>query len=881
MTKSSRTRLLAGIVLILAPWGATGAEPKPADVEFFEKSVRPLLVEHCLSCHGGKKQHASLRLDSRGSLLKGGDSGPAVVPGEPDKSLLLKAVRHEGDSHMPPKSKLPPQAIQALAVWVKSGAPWPDDATATKADPQRGKNHWAFQPLREPPVPQAAGEAPSAIDRFILAKLAQEKLQPVEPADRRTLIRRATFDLTGLPPTPEEVTAALNDASPDWFATVVDRLLASPHYGERWGRHWLDVVRYADTAGNAPDFPIPQAYRYRNYVIRAFNQDVPYDQFLREQIAGDLLAPNDRQEAAALAKALQQEQRSIREAALRARTTIDPEAKGALPALEKALGHDEEAVRLAAVGALVNIDPEAEKRLPAVTDLLKQKARVGRYRGLLKRIAVPQDAGKVSVFADHGSRHGPTDPRPDYEGHKALPQGYWVYVHPYWYIWGERQGDLAAERFDPVVATGFLAIHRRFSMLGEDAIDHYEVEDILDTLGRSVLGLGLSCARCHDHKFDPIPTRDYYGLFGIFQSTRFPFPGAEGKVKQKHFVGLDKGQDSYAVSEGKAGNAAIQRGGDPAKPGPEAPRGFLEILGNQQLPTGAPGSGRRQLADWLTDARNPLAARVLVNRLWLHHFGQGLVRTPNDFGVRGQPPTHPELLDYLASRFIEGGWSIKHMHRLIMLSRAYQLASAGQPENSRTDPNNLWLWKFPRRRLDAESLRDALLAVSGELDRTTGEAHPFPPADKWNFTQHTPFNAVYETNRRSVYLMQQRLKRHPFLALFDGADPNASTPGRGATTTPVQALFWMNDPFVHQQADQLAKRLIAVAPDDARRAEAAYQLLFARPPSADEAQTVVEYLAQFAAKAGAAGIPADRQQRAAWASLSRALLSSNEFLYLD
>jgi hypothetical protein len=811
------TLLAVSLAGLLGSTAAAG-EPTPEQVQFFESKVRPLLAERCHKCHGPQKQQGGLRLDSAAALRAGGDSGPVIVPGKPQDSLLLRAVNHEGPK-MPPKEKLRPEETAVLAAWIKDGAPWPQAHALQPAglDAARArKTYWAFQPIRKPPVPRVRDAAwpLNDVDRFILSRLEARGLVPVEPADKPTLLRRATFDLTGLPPTPEEIAAFLADDSPAAFARVVDRLLASPAYGERWGRHWLDLVRYADTAGDNSDYPVPQLYRYRNWVIRAFNQDKPYDQFLREQVAGDLLSAAD-----------------------------------------------------------------------------------------------------------------------------------------------ERQ------RFEQTVATGYLANTRRFGSYADAQYQWYlTYEDTIDNLGRTVLGLTVNCARCHDHKFDPISMEDYYGLYGIFQSTRYPWPGieldkvphdlvplvppeqaepvlqererqlatrdAEIKRLTKEKAATDKAakaaepdkaaearkkveelakavlaakaererfakaplpfETAYSVAEKKkVGNARLQLKGDPERPGKEVPRKFLGILGGQTLPPDAAGSGRLELADWLTDLRNPLPARVLVNRIWQHHFGRGIVPTPSDFGKQGKPPSHPELLDYLAAVLLADGgpgapaWGIKKMHRLIILSRTYQLSSRDHAGNAQTDPDNESLWRFNRRRLDAESIRDALLVVSGALDRSVGGPHPFPDQTTWDFTQHKPFKAVYAANRRSVYLMTQRIQRHPYLALFDGADPNASTAVRVTSTTPLQALYLMNDPFVHEQARRFAGRLLAERPDDAGRAELAYVLAFGRPVLAEELSAGMEYLARVRAKLRTTGSPQGRQEVAAWESYARALLLANEIVYVQ
>lgn len=718
-------------------------------------------------------------------MLSGGDNGPVFVSGKPSESLLLRAVRHEGPK-MPPKEKLPLEAIAALSDWIKQGAPWPAAPFAAFRKPgvitDDDRRWWAFQPVVRPTVPEIRNpkrETRNAIDPFVLAKHEAKGLSPVEPADRLTLLRRVTYDLIGLPPTPEEITDVLNDKSLDWYDRAIERLLASPHYGERWGRHWLDVVRYADTAGDNSDYPVPQLYKYRNWVINAFNRDQPYDQFLREQLAGDLM--------------------------------------------------------------------------PSKTEL---------------------------------------------------------------------------ERRERIIATGYLANTRRFGSYEDTRYQWYlTYEDTIDNLGRAFLGLTINCTRCHDHKFDPILSEDYYALYGFFQSTRYPWPGIEldkaprdlvplaapeviakanqerkgalaklderikqlEKEKSPQLAAVRKERDAlartpmpfevaYAVAEGskKIGHAKMQLRGDPEKPGKEVPRRFPVILGGQVLPSDEKGSGRLQLAQWLSDAKNPLTARVLVNRLWQHHFGKGIVATPSDFGRQGKQPTHPELLDYLANRFVAGGWSIKEMHRLILTSRTYQLSSEEQAGNQERDPNNDYLWRANRRRLDAEAIRDTLLAVSGVLDRTPGAAHPFPDPKSYNFTQHNPFRAVYDTDRRSIYLMTQRIQRHPYLGLFDGPDTNASTAQRTASTTTLQALYLMNNPFVHEQAKRLAERLLR-EPRETTRLEGVFLLTWARPATEEEKQQALAHLREVRQSLGSA----PDAERRAWESLARALLMSNEFVYLN
>ena len=690
--------------------------------------------------------------------------------------------------------------IQGAAVCLLAPVAWAAPLEAPSPAP-----HWAFQPVTDPSPPPVSDPSWPAgdLDRFVLAKLEERGLSPAPEADRSALARRVTFDLTGLPPEPEEVDGFVNDAGEHALDRLIEKLLASPQYGERWGRHWLDVVRYADTAGDSSDYPVPQLYKYRNWVIRSVADDKPYDRFIREQVAGDLL--------------------------------------------------------------------------PAT---------------------------------------GPE------------------------------------ERADLLIATGYIALAKRFAS-DSRAEFHHTLDNAVDTLGTSLLGLSLSCARCHDHKFDPIPSRDYYALYGIFSSTRFPFPGCEhdkrptdlvplipmeevarirapfeprlkeieaevAKVKaelepfnearrknlpppvqepgrptveelretmrglvEKRGKVLDEipqYDKAYAVSEGTPANARVHNRGEPGDLGDEVPRGFLTAVGGG--PIAEPkGSGRLELADWLASPTNPLTARVMVNRIWLHHFGKGIVATPNDFGRQGSPPSHPELLDWLASRFIEDGWSVKAMHRRILKSSAYRMSSSDDAANRAIDPAGDYLWRFRRRRLDAESLRDSMLAVSGELDRSMGGPHPFPPEKTWKFTQHNQFSARYDTNRRSIYLMTPRLQRHPFLALFDGPDPNASTGRRGESTTPIQALFAMNDPFVRERAAAFSRRMQDAGSNDDDRIRAAFRVGLSRDPDRGEVEDVKAALAVFRESAGA-GDSGDRE-RAAFESVARVILESNEFFYVD
>jgi hypothetical protein len=789
-------RLLALSLAMLVGVSAACADDDPESL--FETHVRPLLVQTCFRCHGGEKTAFGLRVDSREALLAGGKNGPAIVPGKPNQSRLLAAIEYRDDAElqMPPEGKLPAETIAAVALWIKLGAPWPQAKPGAPAFERQA--HWAYQPVRpvEPPA-DSGGWSNHPIDRFIAAVWRKNALHPVPLADRQVLIRRLYFDLLGLPPSPAEMDQFLRDDAPDAWARLVDRLLASPRYGERWGRHWMDVVRYADTAGDNADYPVPEARLYRDYIIDSFNADQPFDQFVHEQIAGDLLA----------------------------------------------------AETIAAGGT---------------------------------------------------------------------PERY------------------AAQ----IVATGFLALSRRYATAPYE-LWHLTLEDTIDTVGRAFLGQTFKCARCHDHKFDPITQEDYYALYGIFASTQFPWAGGEEfaskQFGRQHFIPLAEPADArprleahaanvqsleaqirdlaqakdrearfqlaafkgklrdltrtnipadvpcaYAVHEGAPADSAIQQKGDPAQSGPVVPRRLPTLAGDlPREPISAGQSGRLQLAHWLTNPRHPLTARVLVNRVWLHHFGKGIVATPSNFGTRGEPPTHPDLLDSLARQFVEGGWSIKQLHRLILTSRVWRLSTAPSDSNAALDPDNRFYWRFDRRRLDAEAIRDALLAVAGTLDPARPGAHPFPAIATWTWTQHKPFKDVYPSHHRSVYLMTQRIQRHPFLALFDGPDTNTTTAKRTTSTVPLQALFWMNSPLVHEEAAAFARRLTTAADAPADRVRLAFRLAYAREPTAAETDRYVAYADRYRAELAQSGVEAAAADAETWSSIARTILSSNEFVYLD
>jgi hypothetical protein len=616
-----------------------------------------------------------------------------------------------------------------FSVWIFFQLP--PGAAATES------GHWAYQPLRLAEAPQQVPSRRHAhpVDLFISEELEKQGLKMNPPADRRTLMRRAYFTLTGLPPTPEQMAAFLEDTSPGAFLKVIDQLLASPHYGERWGRHWLDLARYADTSGDGADAPVPEAHLYRDYVIEAFNQDIPYDQFIIEQIAGDILA--------------------------------------------------------------------------------------------------------------------------------------------------EREPEIRAR--ERTIATGFIAVSRRFNNR-EYADMHLVIDNTLGTIGSGMLGMSISCARCHDHKYDPISTRDYYGLYGYFSSTQYPHAGTEIGRQRKNFVPLPGGGMGWAVKDkkdpGEIGDAPVLLKGDPRSKGEIAPRGYLTVLSESlpEIPEGE--SGRLELARWIASRENPLTTRMVVNRVWQQHFGKGIVETADTFGKQGKPPTHPELLDWLAGEFVRNGWSFKQLHRLIMTSQSWRQSSAENDDGMRVDPGNRWYWRYPRQRLDAEAIRDATLFVSGRLQTERPGPHPFPQPnekDEYPYTQHHPFLLDYDHEFRSVYLASRRLGKHQFMELFDGPDPNECTVRRDVSTVPLQALFWMNSDFVRNNAKTLAARLLEEFSSAEERIRFAHEQLYGREPSADELEELREYVREYERKIS--GEP-EKEVRS-WTSLCRVLLAGNEFVYLD
>ena len=1228
------------------------------DDDAFENQIRPVLVEACFGCHGDPKESGELRVDSRDALIQGGESGPAIVPGSPESSLLFEAIqRHADVSAMPPDSDkaLRSEQIVAFEKWIRAGAHWP--ANVKKFESVK---HWAFEPIRAI-EPARSSESENAIDALLRTKQQAAGIEPASKVDKLTLIRRATFDLTGLPPTPEEIAAFVQDTSETAYDSLLNRLLESKEYGVRWGRHWLDIVRYADTAGETADYPVPLAWRYRNYVIDSFNADKPYDQFIQEQVAGDILAtqasrdryseqitatgylaisrrfgfdsenyhhltiqdtidnlgqsilglslgcarchdhkfdPVSMQDYYGLYAVFDSSRYSFpgseQKQRVRSMAPLLPPSE-ALPKwrafdqrvafLVSSLEKRKQPVPSAILRSLHDMDGDFEMQAPAaggsngvlvspwlyegkiaVTNGAQSPFKNLYARGIVGASIAP-DAGPYRIAQSIYPQRSPEncnllnlnlDFRVEPNSKATGAHRLWIGMHPNspkllvsirsgqvtvqcgqqeqivgdvasgeWHNlqlqWNLHDGKIGSSlstssRVQTIVLEEALKLNDEetiglvvietapnevapaieFDNLGiqDDPIpsattalpsfasekgsasDLASDSDLIDQLNKLVGTAGdfefQSEGQPPDKPWNPgpnsvvkitsaaqssltslfplgrlgvhMPNRGEYDGFGLTlpqtwkqQDTESIFatfdlrivessaggdgswrfyighgPGNSAAVelffngkqifqrsgdvresvssigfnqwtqvriamdlKSKKYTGTiesDSGtvtfqgdfatgwdgaidysfidsyghiggvrpgidvdnyeirsnrfealteQDSasqlaarsenytkaialrkaidelknkarieseelnrlliegpfemaYSVSEGTPHNVKIHKRGEPSQPGDEVPRGFIKVLGDEKLEPSTMGSGRLELARWLTRTDNPLTSRVMVNRVWQHHFGVGLVKTPNDFGLRGLPPSQPELLDYLASEFMRNGWSVKSLHRMIMSSNAYQQTSKSNP-NENTDRN--LFSRFSRRRLSAVEIRDSILLVSGELDHGAATEHPFPSPISWGFSQHGPFNAVYDHNKRSIYLMTQRLKRHPYLALFDGADPNATTADRLGTTVPTQALYFLNDPFVYAKSEAWAKRLVEQFPTNAQRIGTAYLSAFARPVSQDEEASDLRFLEVYQAEL--ATITPTNIEVASLAALLRTYFASNEFLHID
>lgn len=711
--------LSAAFCVFIAPSAAAAASDDADAIAFFEKKIRPVLVQHCYKCHSAESRplKGNLLLDHASGVLRGGDTGPSVIAGKPADSLLLKALKYDS-FEMPPEGRLPDEVIRDFEKWIADGAV--DPRTSASAMPvsatidiEAGRQFWAFQPpVLSPWLAEQQSVVPSGladsqrIDALVQRAMDEHGLSAAPAADARTLARRLSFDLTGLPPSAEAVAALAADPSVPAYTQLVDRLLDSPAFGERWARLWLDVARYAEDqahiVGGNKELFYPNAWHYRDWVIHSLNDDMPYDQFVRLQLAADQIAPE----------------------------------------------------------------------------------------------------------------------------------------------------DLSAQ-----AALGFIGLGPKYYRRNDPEVMAEEWEDRVDVVAAGLQGLTVVCARCHDHKFDPIPTTDYYALAGVFAGTEmFNRPLTTDKAVDGNGQAKNPDESLHVIRDKKSvDDLNLMIRGNVHQPGPKVPRGFLQVVLPGEQRTFHEGSGRKELAESITDARNPLTARVIVNRVWQQYFGRGLVATLSNFGHLGERPTHPELLDDLAIRFMQSGWSLKWLHRQIVLSETYRRSSIVPDSGRIADPANLWLSRMPRRRLSIEAWRDAVLQTSGRLDPKVG-GPSMRPDDP-------------QQSRRTVYSEISRFELNPLLARFDFPDPNVHSARRSETNTPLQKLFLLNSPFMLAQAAAFAECVTALSSDPQQNIRSAFQLALQRDPDSEELAATAAYLSEH--------------PETGWNDVAQSLLASNEFWYLD
>ena len=944
-----RIATLATVSLVVLAGTVQAAEP--VNNEYFELKVRPILVANCVNCHGASKQKGGLRLDVKAEFVKGGDNGPVVVPGDPAKSLLVKTVAYEDDTKMPPKGKLADAEIAVLTEWVKGGSPWPDEGTIAKGASEkfdvhvRAKAHWSFQPVRRPAVPELTGAAGASarneIDRFLLAKLGQASLTYAPPAEKRALLRRVYFDLIGLPPSPAEIDSFLKDESPRAFEKVVDKLLASPSYGERWGRHWLDLVRYAETHGHEFDYEIPDAWRYRDYVIRALNADLPFDQFLTEHIAGDLLPPrrdpktgvNDALIATGfwwLGEAKHSPVDSRAELADRTDNQIDVFGKtvlGLTISCARCHDHKFDAIATKDYYALFGVlsssrynrtdvsDPAAAAKvldeLKAVRAELTARVPVAKAEGASSP-QLNEWREKAVAFELFGSDWRK---RWDADGLAFRPEAGDGFPHS-----GRESGKLIGSLRSPTftIDKPFLAVRvagrdarARLILNGLQLIQdpiygglarginhgselHWMVFDLRMWKGQpaylELLDDGAGWVAVSEARFADAPPPGEVG-------PKVPLPDLpvsdDPEVKRllasvrELEAKIPAPQRAVTIRDGTATNEHVFVRGNHKTLGIEAPRATLEAFG--KAPFSGPGSGRLELARTLTDPGNPLVARVIVNRIWKHHFGEGIVRSPDDFGRQGQAPTHPELLDWLASELVTpersaGGnaqpWSLKRMHKLMVLSTAYRQASLTTPDQAAkvvtADPQNKLLHRQNVKRLEAEAIRDGILVASGRLNPKMEGPGVLPYLTEHQVGRGRPASGPLDGNgRRSVYLQVRRNFINPMFSAFDYPTPFTTIGRRTASNVPAQALVMLNNPFVIQQAELWAKRVQAAPGSAEDRVRGMYAVAFGRPPTKDELAAATEFLAEQSKEYG------KPDHLKAWSDLAHVLFNAKEFIFVE
>ncbi len=975
---------------------AGAAETDPADLEFFESKIRPVLAERCYECHGGdpKKILGGLVLLDAEGLRAGGDSGAVIVPGSPENSLLIEALHYEGLTQMPPDGRLPNQVIADFEQWIRRGAPDPRTGgektvvaarAAESFDYTAGREHWAYRRIEDPAPPEVQNEAwvGHPLDRFILARLEGKGLEPMAAADKRTLLRRATFDLIGLAPSGAEIEDFLADQDPDAFARVVDRLLASPHYGERWGRHWLDVARYADSNGLDENIGFPNAFRYRDYVVDSLNRDKPFDRFVHEQIAGDLMpAETEAQRFEQLTATgflmlgpkvlaeqdvdkmlidiVDEQVNTVGRAFLGLpigcarchdhkfdpiptadyyamagvlRSTETMSDAGSMRWLERPLAPEEAIARYEAAQKLV---AEAQEKVDEVVsehnDALRRPRRAALAEYLLAaEEAYPswsddeamQERARETIARVAGDRglEAPVLERwvrafyryregPPVEGDAPSPSAVFVIWNAYAAASPDRYEQVTEElraliasekvltapltrglvrgpapktleevawRYASLFATIEIAWEEHLMRLGLKNEDDLKPSDFMlpreqEELRWLVYG-GYFCILCLDQEEEEklYPPEALERLAGL-------------RVEVERLEAASPPEPPYAmaVDEAEVVDLPVHiRGSHLNLAEKPEPRGFLKVTDHlvPPPPVGADASGRLELARWITHPEHPLTARVIVNRVWRWHFGRGIVTTPSNFGAIGSAPSHPQLLDWLARRFVEGGWSLKDLHRDIMLSSTYRLSTDYDAANAAVDEENLLLWRMNRRRLEIEPIRDTLLQLAGRLDLTMGgRVEEYDPRG-YVFGESGPLGKVdvYSAPRRSIYMPVVRTAIYRIFAGFDFGDASDSVGDRSATVVPRQALLMMNSPFVEEAARGFAKQLLEI--DDASaagRIGTAFVRAYGRHASTAEVADSVAFLDEMRSRA-----PADEAETYAWTRLCHVILSASEFIYVN
>ncbi len=798
----------------------------PKGVEFFEKKIRPVLAKNCYACHSAaaKEVKAGFVLDTRAGLLKGGQSGPAIVPGDDKDSLLMEAIRYEG-LEMPPTGKLPDEVVADLATWIRMGAPDPRTGPVRQGpiNYAESRKYWAFQPPKRhaPPAVNDTAWPRGEIDQFVLAGMEKNDVRPVQDADRLTLLRRVSFALTGLPPTPEEISRFVKDTSPEALGQVIDKLLDSPQFGERWGRHWLDVARYGESTGQERNRPFPYAWRYRDYVIDSLNKDKPYDQFIREQIAGDLLPAKD---------AVQRNEQSI--------------ATGFLAIGVKGLNERNREIYLMDI-----VDDQIDTSTRAVIGLTVACARCHDHK--FDPIPTTDYYAMAGIFRSTEVLAGVSG------GRGAKKTAYQ----------GELMSLSAVGSVPPAVR------QEQQKKIAELEAELRKAQAELRELqaGKGVAGTG-----------DINPKKAAKQKQKAAKQAKNAIARAESEVQrlQDEIADLRKGgpkssEVAMGVEEGKrASDCQVCIRGEVSDRGPSVPRGFVTVMSPTKTTISPGASGRLELARWFSNRQNPLTARVAVNRIWHHLFGAGLVSTTDNFGAMSELPSHPELLDTLAAGFMEDGWSVKRMIRRIMLSRVYQLSSEHNAVNYETDPENRYLWRMSRHRLEAEAIRDAILAASGQLDLKRPAGSAVSQLGGGEIGQNRSLGGLASgALYRSVYLPIIRQAMPDSLNLFDAADPSLVVGARDATTVATQALYLMNSPLVQEQAQKMAERLLGESRlDDTGRVALAYQLALSRLPTKADVERSIAFLREYPATQSVTA-------SASWAALCQALFASGEFRY--